>query len=166
MELGESMATGIIRQQNFCLGCGCNTAPSDTRTLHSDDAKEVMSTWTAFVSHVCESQKESAAFIHCNGDPSATGKMCRKCFSMYSRFSKLQAVIEDGISEAIKVAVPSATPFKRPRLNAHTHNQECILTAVSGSSRASPEVAVIVALLCRTIIDNLYHVDPSWLPQT
>ena len=140
MDLGESMATGTKRQQNFCLGCGCNTAPSDTTTLHGDDANKVMSTWKAFVSHVCESQKESAAFINTNGDPSATGKMCRKCFSMYSRFSKLQAAIEHGISEAIKVVVPSTTPLKRPRLK--THGKKCIPIAMSGSSSASPEVFI------------------------
>lgn len=132
------MATSTKRKLNFCIGCGHNTTPSDTRSLHGDDAKQVISTWKAFVEHVCENTTE--VFNAC-GDPSE-GKMCRKCFSMYTRFSNLQFTIEDAISEGIKVMVPSATPIKRSRLHTPTQHKASVPQVVGNSSHSSPDVAV------------------------
>lgn len=135
-----AMAT---RRNAFCIGCGHRTIPSDTRTLHSEDAKQVISTWRAFVEHVCEDTKESEAVMNANGDPSVNGKMCRKCFSMYIRFSNLQATIEDNISEVTKFLLPSdsATAIKRPQCNAPSQCRTSI-PKVGGPSKSSPTVAV------------------------
>ena len=136
----KSMAT---KRNTFCIGCGHNTIPSDTRSLHGEDAKQVISTWKAFVEHICEDTEESAAVMNANGDPSVNGKMCRKCFSMYTRFSNLQATIEDNISEVTKFLLPSATAIKRPRLGTDAPTQcKTSIPKVGGPSKSSPTVAV------------------------
>ena len=130
------MATSSTKRKlNLCIGCGHNTTQSDTRSLHGDDAKEVISTWKAFVEHVCENTADAS------GDPSK-GKMCRKCYSMYTRFSKMQSTIEDAISEGIKVMVPSATPIKRSRLHTPTQHKASVPPVVCIASHSSPDVAV------------------------
>ena len=61
---------------------------------------------------------------------------------MYTRFSNLQATIEDNISELTKFLLPSATAIKRPQGTDAPKQCKTSIPKVAGPSKSSPTVAI------------------------
>ena len=84
------------------------------------------------------------------------GKMCRKCFSGYERFSKLHKTLHENISRAIESQLsqePQQEGRKRPRVEKRDTSYAANLPSQSGESRDSPSVSYESCLLfCKVYV--------------
>ena len=73
------------------------------------------------------------------------GKMCRKCFSSYERFSKLHKTLHENVARAIESQLSQEAQQerrKKPRLEKRDAPYAANLPSQSGESGDSPSVSV------------------------
>ena len=133
----------------LCLGCGedLTSRAADRRALQGPPAEGVVDAWKAIFENVQvdvdNDDRLCADTLLLGGE--VPGKMCRKCFSGYERFSKLHKILHENISRAIESQLsqePQQEGRKRPRVEKRDTLYTANLPSQSGGSRDSPSVSV------------------------
>lgn len=133
----------------LCLGCGEDLAQhaADRRALQGPPAEGVVEAWKAVFENVQfdvdNDDRLCADTLLAGGE--VPGKMCRKCFSGYERFSKLHKTLHDNVARAIESQLSQEAQQerrKRPRLEKSGASHAANLPSQSGESRDSPSVSV------------------------
>ena len=133
----------------LCLGCGEDLAEraADRRALQGSPAEGVVDAWKAVFENVqvdVDNDNRLCADALLTGEE-VLGKMCRKCFSGYERFSKLSKTLHDNVARAIESQLSQEAQQeqrKRPRLEKGGASYAASLPSQSGGSRDSPSVSV------------------------
>ncbi len=110
----------------YCFGCGTDltSTPTERRSLTSENNAHVAQVWKAFVVDENEPDVDLDCILSGDGIPEKAGKLCRKCQSIYERYSKMHDTIQNNMKKAIDVmpnVFPSSTRLvppltKKPRL--------------------------------------------------
>ena len=94
----------LTNPQMYCFGCGTNVTnkPADRRALQGSGSQQVVELWTT----VCESLEDAKRpsidlnmLISGGGDPTRSGRMCRKCFYAYERYLKLHDSLQENLKK-------------------------------------------------------------------
>ena len=150
--------------QMYCLGCGTNVTnkPADRRALQGSGSQQVVELWTT----VCESLEDAERpsidlnmLISGGGDPTRSGRMCRKCFYAYERYLKLHDSLQENLKKALDVlgVMPAeyTSQAKRPRLSdsiSQLSRRRTQSQAQAESSSQSPNVAVSSSCQCSYLV--------------
>ena len=118
-----SMSAPGTHKPVHCVGCGSNVTykSSDRRSLQSANS-QVITLWKALLDHVLNQEELQVDLdvdeLHSNVLQS--GKMCRKCFSAFDRFTTLHNSLIDNMKKAIEIissTLSSTLGIKRRRLD-------------------------------------------------
>ena len=83
----------------LCLGCGEDLAnrAADRRALQGPPAEEVVDAWKDVFENV-QVEVDKDERLCADTLLVGPGKMCRKCFSGYERFSKLHKMLHENVA--------------------------------------------------------------------
>ena len=92
----------------LCLGCGEDLGhrAADRRALQGPPSEGVVDAWKAMFENatmqveIDDDNRLCADTLLAGGE--VPGKMCRKCYSGYERFSKLYKTLHDNVTRAIE----------------------------------------------------------------
>ena len=106
----------------LCFGCGCDISnrPTDRRRLDGPSSSKVITLWKALVLQyehpILNNVTVLDNLLSGNGDPSQSGKMCRKCFASYERLVDLTESLRCNLSKFLNAEreEDGPTPAKRP----------------------------------------------------
>ena len=126
----------------LCLGCGEDLGhrAADRRALQGPPSEGVVDAWKAMFENatmqveIDDDDRLCADTLLAGGE--VPGKMCRKCYSGYERFSKLHKTLHDNVTRATESQM---SPIKRPRVEKRDTSYTANLSSQSGDS---PSVSV------------------------
>ena len=97
----------------LCAGCGddLSARQSDRRSLGSAGAVKVLHAWREFLKKLGRGDREEELV------GSGNVVMCRKCYSSYERYQKLQREIESKLQCTLSATEHQHPASKRPRLD-------------------------------------------------
>jgi len=132
----------------LCLGCGEDLGhrAADRRALQGPPAEGVVDAWKAMFENatmqveIDDDDRLCADTLLAGGE--VPGKMCRKCYSGYERFSKLHKTLHDNVTRAIESQMSQEAQqeqIKRPRVEKRDTSYTANLSSQSGDS---PSVSV------------------------
>ena len=133
----------------LCLGCGEDLGhrAADRRALQGPPAEGVVDAWKAVFENVQveidDDDRLCVDTLLAGGE--VPGKMCRKCFSGYERFSELHKTLHDNVTKAIESQMSQEAQQeqrKRPRVEKRDTSYAANLSSQCGESRDSPSVSV------------------------
>lgn len=96
--------------ERHCLGCGVslNSKKSyERRTLWCNDGLNVRQVWEDIMSSEHGNEIDLVRFV---GTPTNPGYMCRSCFDMYKRMSKLRNELHERAREALARVIAISQP--------------------------------------------------------
>lgn len=127
----------------LCLGCGEDLAQraADRRALQGPPAEGVVDAWKAVFENVQDDDDRLCADTLLAGRE-VPGKMCRKCFSGYERFSKLHKTLHDNVARAIESQLSQEAQQERRKRPRVEKRDAAGLPSQSGESRNSPLISV------------------------
>ena len=128
----------------LCVGCGDDLSwkSSERRNLESVSSKPVLELWkTMFIQELNDKEIDVEGFVE---RLIKDHRICRKCFYAYDRLLKLQKSLEDKISDAVIVLLP--TPRRKRRSDESSGSVPAkrlpLPPTVASGSKKSPVVAV------------------------
>ena len=127
----------------YCLGCGLDITD---RTSDRRNVKEygIIDTWTDLMLTISPDSDQSILKHTIEEE----GKMCRKCYTAYSRLFTLRKKLLDSLQKA-KVTIEVSCPTKRQRLSVPPSLSQ---TRSSSSNSVSPGVAVSRCMECKVTV--------------
>ena len=130
----------------LCLGCGEDVMDRSDNRRALQGADEVVRGWRAMLEVLqCEVEEERLCAESMIYEDVSKEKMCRSCFSGFSRYLKLQSSLQENLLQAVRSQAQSQAHVsrKRPRLaKSASYSCQPSLADSVGESSQSPTVSV------------------------
>ena len=99
------MASAFI----VCLGCGCNIDnEKGNRLIRTVSSRHVVPLWSSLLEEEISTRGRSLSVQSLVDND---GRMCRQCFNVFERASKLWESLKSNVSKVADVLIPTDAPF-------------------------------------------------------